>query len=71
MRKYLRLMRLPALRRHRASVRLVARALKDDAGGEVVEYVLIAGLIIVASIGTISCVGVKVFGRWTSVNNKL
>ena len=71
MRKFRRLIRLPVGRRHRAFVRLCARALKDDRGGEVLEYALIAGLIVVAAIGMISCVGMKVTGKWTSVNTKM
>jgi len=40
----------------------------DEQGGEVLEYALIAGLIVVASIAVISRVGTKVFARWTSLN---
>jgi Flp pilus assembly pilin Flp len=43
----------------------------DENGGEVIEYALIMGLIIVAAIAIISSVGVKVLGRWTSVNSSL
>lgn len=46
----------------------VCRAMCDDSGGEVIEYVLIAGLIIVATITTIAAFGTKVLARWTSVN---
>jgi Flp pilus assembly pilin Flp len=43
----------------------------DDRGGEVIEYVLIAGLIIVAAISMIAAVGTKVLARWTSVNSSM
>ena len=43
----------------------------DEHGGEVIEYALIMGLIIVAAIAIISSVGVKVLARWTSVNSSL
>ena len=43
----------------------------DDAGGEVLEYALIAGLIIVAAIAVITSVGTKVLARWTSLNGSL
>jgi pilus assembly protein Flp/PilA len=44
------------------------RILKDDQGGEVLEYALIAGLIVVAAISIIGAVGTKVVAYWTSVN---
>jgi Flp pilus assembly pilin Flp len=43
----------------------------DERGGEVIEYALIIGLIVVAAIAIIATVGTKVVGRWTSVNNSL
>ena len=50
---------------------LLGSVLKDEEGGEVIEYALIAGLIIVAAIAAITAVGGKVVARWTSVNNSL
>jgi Flp pilus assembly pilin Flp len=49
----------------------VYRAIQDDSGGEVLEYALIAGLIVVAAIGVIGKVGTKVLGRWGSLNSSL
>jgi Flp pilus assembly pilin Flp len=49
----------------------VAHVLQDEAGGEVLEYALIAGLIIVAAIAMITSVGNKVLARWTSLNSSL
>ena len=43
----------------------------DEQGGEVLEYALIAGLIIVAAIVTISAVGAKVLARWQSLNSSM
>ena len=40
----------------------------DERGGEVLEYALIAGLIVVAAIGAIAAVGTKVLGYWNSVS---
>jgi len=45
--------------------------LTDESGGEVIEYALILGLIIVAAITTIAAVGTKVLARWTSVNSSI
>ncbi|HZK81833.1 MAG TPA: Flp family type IVb pilin [Humisphaera sp.] len=40
----------------------------DEEGGEVLEYALIVGLIVVAAIAAITSVGGKVLARWTSLN---
>jgi len=46
----------------------IAALVADEAGGEVLEYALIAGLIVVAAIAAITSVGEKVLARWTSLN---
>jgi Flp pilus assembly pilin Flp len=43
----------------------------DDCGGEVLEYALIAGLIVVAAIAVIGSVGAKVLGNWSSLNSSM
>ena len=50
---------------------LLLRLLRDESGGEVLEYALIAGLIIVTAIAVIGTVGTKVLGRWTSLNSSM
>jgi len=50
---------------------LITKVLKDEQGGEVLEYALIAGLIVVAAIAVITSVGSKVVARWTSLNSSL
>ena len=47
---------------------LFRRLVNDDRGGEVLEYVLIAGLIVVATVVVIGAVGTKVLARWNTVN---
>lgn len=49
----------------------VARFIRNDEGGEVIEYALILGLIIVSAIVVIGAVGTKVLARWTSVNSSM
>lgn len=71
MRKFIRLTRLKAGRRQRALVRLTRRAITDETGGEVLEYALVAGLIVVGVITTIACVGGKVANMWGNVQSKL
>ncbi|HEX3356652.1 MAG TPA: Flp family type IVb pilin [Tepidisphaeraceae bacterium] len=47
------------------------RVVADERGGEVIEYALVIGLIVVVAIAIIGAVGTKVVGRWTSVNTSL
>jgi Flp pilus assembly pilin Flp len=47
------------------------RLLRDESGGEVLEYSLVAGLIVVAAIGLIKSVGTKVLARWQSLNSSM
>jgi Flp pilus assembly pilin Flp len=49
----------------------LSRLVKDEQGGEVLEYALIAGLIVVAAIAVIGSVGTKVLGRWGSLNSSM
>ena len=50
---------------------LFARLVRDEQGGEVLEYALIAGLIVVAAVAVIGAVGDKVLARWTSLNSSM
>ena len=47
---------------------LLVKLVRDEDGGEVLEYALIAGLIVVAAIAAISVVGTKVLARWNSLS---
>jgi Flp pilus assembly pilin Flp len=51
--------------------KLATRLVRDERGGEVLEYALIAGLIVVAAVAVIGAVGTKVLARWNSVNSGL
>ena len=50
---------------------LFAALVRDEQGGEVLEYALVAGLIVVAAIAVIGSVGTKVLARWNSLNASL
>ncbi len=50
---------------------LLKKLVKDEQGGEVLEYALIAGLIVVAAIATITTVGEKVIAKWDDVGKGL
>ena len=43
----------------------------DETGGEVIEYALILGLVLVTAIAVIGAVGTRVVARWTSVNSSM
>ena len=50
---------------------LFRRLVDDEQGGEVLEYALILGLILVVAIAVIGAVGTKVVARWESANNSM
>ena len=47
------------------------RLVKDEEGGEMLEYALIAGLLVVAAVAVITFVGGKVRNTWTAVGDAL
>lgn len=51
--------------------RLLRKLVADENGGEVLEYALILGLIVVAAAAVITSVGGKVFANWQSVDSSL
>ncbi|HUB25415.1 MAG TPA: hypothetical protein VL992_08285 [Tepidisphaeraceae bacterium] len=44
---------------------------RDENGGEVLEYALVASLIVIAAIATIASVGGRVLARWNSLNSSV
>jgi Flp pilus assembly pilin Flp len=52
----------------KTKLNLLVKLVRDEDGGEVLEYALIAGLIVVAAIAAISVVGTKVLARWNSLS---
>ncbi len=49
---------------------LLTKLVKDEQGGEVLEYALIAGLIVVAAIAVIGSVGTKVLAKLDLVERR-
>ena len=47
---------------------MIRRLVREESADEVLEYALIAGLIVVAAITVIASVGGKVLARWNSLN---
>ena len=52
-------------------LQIVPRLSRDERGGEVIEYALILGMIIVVCIVAITSYGSKVLARWQSVNSSM
>lgn len=48
---------------------IINKIRSDERGSEVIEWVLICGLITVVAIVSIAGVGTKAAARWTSVNS--
>ena len=57
------------MKRLRLARALLGRLASDERGGEVLEYALIAGLIVVAAIGFIAGVGEKIVAKWTALDD--
>ena len=45
--------------------------LADERGGEVIEWALVAGLVVIATVAVIGAFGTKVLARWNTVNTGL
>lgn len=48
--------------------RILSQLSRDEHGGEVIEYALILGIVIVVTVGAVGGFGSKVTARWTSLN---
>ena len=44
---------------------------RDESGGEVLEYAIVTGLIVMAAISVIAKVGTKVLARGNSLNSSM
>ncbi len=53
------------------AIQIIKRILTDEDGGEVLEYAIVAGLIVVAAVGVIGKLGTKVLARWGSLNSSM
>ena len=49
----------------------IKRLMKDESGGEVMEYVMIAGLIVIVCIGLIAAFGDRVVAKWSSMDGDI
>ena len=55
----------------RKGIRILLMLMKDQQGGEALEYALVAGMIVIGAMATIACVGTKLVARWSSLNNSM
>ena len=53
------------------AAKFIGSFLRDEDGGEVLEYALVAGLVVIAAIAAIGHFGIKVLARWNSLNSKM
>jgi pilus assembly protein Flp/PilA len=49
----------------------IKRFIREDAGADLIEYALLAGLISLAAVGTLTSVGGSIGGLFTRVKTKL
>jgi Flp pilus assembly pilin Flp len=59
------------MRNSRLRSKQISSFFRDETGGEVIEYALILGLVIVVCISVIGNFGTKVLARWTSANSSM
>jgi Flp pilus assembly pilin Flp len=52
-------------------IRMLQHLVRDESSAEVLEYAMVAGLIVLLAISVIGRVGVKMTARWASLNNSL
>lgn len=55
----------------RSATKFILTLARDESGGEVMEYAIVAGLISIVAIAVIGSVGTKVVARWNSVNSSM
>ncbi len=58
----------PLRRKH---MELIRKMWRDEDGQDVVEYALIAVLLAIASIATMTTLGTTISAQWTTITNKL
>lgn len=50
-------------------MRKLSTFVRDESGGEILEYALIAGLLLIGAIVFVYGVGTKVLARWEGLNS--
>jgi pilus assembly protein Flp/PilA len=46
---------------------LMLRLIEDESGGEVLDYVLVLGLVVLAALSLMGTLGVRVVAKWDSI----
>ncbi len=55
----------------RMDMKSIARFINDDRGADLIEYALLAGLISLASVATLTTVGTDLKNLYTSISTKI
>jgi Flp pilus assembly pilin Flp len=53
------------------TLEIVGKIIRDENGGEVIDYALVVGFIVVAALVVIGAVGQKALARWTSLDHAI
>jgi Flp pilus assembly pilin Flp len=46
---------------------LMHRLVTDESGGEVIDYVLVLGLVVLAAISLMGTLGIRIVAKWNSI----
>jgi Flp pilus assembly pilin Flp len=46
---------------------LLQRLVEDESGGEVLDYVLVLGLVVLAAFSVMGTLGLRIVARWNSI----
>jgi Flp pilus assembly pilin Flp len=57
--------------RYAPALRRLLPLLRDERGGEAIEWALVAGLVVIGALAVIGAFGTKVLARWTTVNGSM
>jgi len=51
--------------------KMLTRLLREENGGEAIEYAVVTSLVVMAAIGALKSIGTKVLARWSSLNSSM
>lgn len=50
---------------------IFSRIRRDESAGEMIEWALVVGLVVIVAISLVAAFGTKTLARWTSVNQSM
>jgi Flp pilus assembly pilin Flp len=54
-----------------AMLHVIARCLRDESGGECLEYAILVGLIVLGCIGFVGTLGIRVADKWNQISQAM